>query len=93
MNDFGLVGVASIGSAGVVGGGGVIRVYDLAIANTSAATATVNLYNGFDTTGTPYMLINTSVMYQHTDAGFRFDKGCFAVASGCTATINYIREF
>jgi hypothetical protein len=92
MDGFGLTGIATIKSAGAVGAGNIIRVYDLAIGQTSGA-ANIMLFNGSDASGDAYMNINTNVMYQHSDAGFRFEKGCFAIPSGCTATVNFIREF
>ena len=95
---FGLIGVATVNSAGIVGSSdtgnpNAIRVFDVAISNTGAAVAVIRLYSGIHTNGTPILQIDTTDMFLHSDRGYRFASGCFAWCVGGTATINYIREF
>lgn len=101
MEGFGLIGVATINSAGPVGSSSTanvqrVRVFDVAIANTSGAVGTVRLYDNYasSSTGvTPIIQIDTTDMFLHSDNGYLFANGCYAIATGCTATVNYIREF
>lgn len=92
--NYGFVGLTSVSSAGAVDGGNVIRIFDVAFGATSAAAAAIILKEGsLASTGTERMQIPVAVWAFNSNAGIRFDKGCYCIATGCTATISFTREF
>jgi hypothetical protein len=92
-HNYGTTGVAYIKLQSAVGTSGKpIRVFDIAIADT-AGIGTCALYNGTSTAGTCYVSIFSANTYFNSNAGIRFPEGCFALASGTSAIVNYIEEF
>lgn len=96
----GLTDVAIIKSAGPVGSANTaiytntIRVFDIAIGDTGSAAGRVLLLDNYaSSTSSRVALIDSRSMFLHSNAGYRFTNGCYCIATGCTATINYIREF
>jgi hypothetical protein len=93
---YGLADISTINSEGLVGGGSIIRMFDVAMVNTSAVVSIISLYNGTSTADIPLVRLFQSAVDSTTvfnsNAGVRFNKGCFVVATGCTATVNFIKE-
>jgi alpha-D-ribose 1-methylphosphonate 5-phosphate C-P lyase len=90
---YGLTGIAVVKSASTVGSG-VIRVFDVCMADTSAATALIRVFNGITSSSTVMPAFHVSAALQHfnSNAGIRLENGCFVWADGCTAIVNYIQE-
>ena len=65
------------------------------MAATSVATAIIQVYNGVTSSSTvfPAFAVSAAIQHFNSNAGIRLENGCFIVASGCTATINYMQEF
>ena len=105
----GLVGTANMKSSGPIGSFystvstaiqkqiPAIRVFDVAIADTSGAVGNVKLFDnwivGGGTGTTRVISIDTTQMYLHSGAGYRFPNGCYVTVTGCTASVNFIAEF
>ena len=95
-----LIGTASARTDGVLGNSGRrLRVWDLGILWNAATTASVNLCNGTDNTGTILMSDVGSVngtQWSSLSGGVLFDKGCyidFTSAASQNIVINYAEEF
>ena len=93
MGTLGFTGLATIKSAGVVVSTRA-RIFDVSVGDTGAAAHSVQLYGGIGSsdTITPYMTLNSSTHFAISDVGYLFPTGCYCIASGCTASINYITE-
>ena len=97
--NYGLVSTASVGSANQIGAttannlSGInkiaIRVFDAAVISTSNTLA---LYNGTSVSGTLILYMDKNNTYIHSDAGWLFPNGCFAVATGGTGNLTWIQE-
>jgi hypothetical protein len=91
---YGFTDVALISSGGLVDSGNIIRVFDVAMASTSNAVNIVQLFNGTSAAKNQYLTINSANLNAfNSNAGIRFNLGCLVVATGCTALVNFIREF
>ena len=99
--NYGTVGFATVvsGSAQLVSAdtsvaNTAIRVFDVALLNTASV---VSLYAGSSTAAANLVIyMDKTINFIHSDAGFRFIGGVWAVASavaGNMATVNYIKEF
>lgn len=95
-----LIGTAAAHTDGVLGSSGhVIRVWDLGILWNDVTTASVNLCNGTDNTGTILMSnvgTKAETAWIHSASGVRFDKGCYidyTSAASQNIVINYEEEF
>jgi hypothetical protein len=99
---YGLVGIASISTtasqigattANPASGAKIaIRVFDAAI--TSTANSLI-LYNGTSATGVKTLVLNKDLPNIASNAGWLFDKGCFAVGvtdTASPASVSYIQE-
>lgn len=94
MGTLGLTSIATIKSEGIVDSS-CIRVFDIAIGDTSVAAFNVRLFTGISSSAIniPYIFLNSSTPYFHSAAGIRFSDGCWCRSTGCTASVLYIREF
>jgi hypothetical protein len=91
---YGFTDVALVSSGGQLDSGNIVRVFDVAMASTSNAVNIIQLFNGVDISQNQFLTVNSAnVNTFNSNAGIRFSKGCFVVATGCTAMINFIREF
>ena len=93
---YGLTDVAQISSGGALDSGQIVRVFDVCFGSTSNANHLIRMFNSADSgtqTINEYISINSNNPFFNSNAGIRFNKGCFVVAAGCTATINFIREY
>lgn len=107
--NYGLVGVASVtggtgqlisADTGAYISSSAVRVFDVASVSTGV---TVSLYAGTITTAGGLILqMDKNNMFVHSDVGFKFIGGVWAIAVSATAgastannlaTVNYIKEF
>jgi hypothetical protein len=90
---YGDVGFATIKSAGTISSGVCVRIFDVVMGDTSNAVNIIQVFAGGSSSAA-----NTCAFWCDADGmsfaeGLRFPNGAFVIATGCTATINYIREF
>jgi hypothetical protein len=92
---YGLTDTASISSAGLLDGGNIVRIFDVALASTSNAIHIIRMYNSGasgNITINEFITITSRNPIFNSNAGIKFGNGCFVLATNCTATINFIRE-
>jgi hypothetical protein len=89
---YGFTDVALVSSGGQLDSGNIVRVFD--VATTSNAVNIIRLFNGTNIDLNQFLTVSPSNANAfNSNAGIRFSKGCFVLATGCTAMINFIREF
>ena len=98
-HNYGAVGIATVTSASQIATG-PIRVFDIMMVNETNG-GKILAYNGTATggvlgvcSGSPYItVLSGNALSFNSNAGIRFDAGCFVGASACSAIVNYITEF